>query len=246
MMMSKENMIESAKEFIGEKMKQNDPSHDWTHVERVYRNAMHIAEQERTINKLEFDLEVVQLAALFHDLVDFKYDHDSAKSLDEVAHDRLADFFRHFPSFPSNKINHIHYIIMNISWRKELEADQLGISQKLTPELKIVRDADRLDAIGAIGVGRCFAFAGHKRRPFYECHESLMRMANQTMENGEMMSYEKYNEQTVRNEGGTLGHFYEKLFFIAERMQTETGKKLASQRHDFMKSFVKQFYNEIV
>lgn len=238
--MSTENMIEAAKEFIGEKMKQNDPSHDRTHVERVYRNAMHIAEQERT--KLDFDLEVVQLAALFHDLVDFKYDHDAAKSLDEVARERLGDFFRHFPSFPPTKIDHIRYIIMNISWRKELE---LGGSQKLTPELKIVRDADRLDAIGAIGVGRCFAFSGNRRRPFYECRrESLM--SRTVDDGGEMMSYEEYNEQTVRNGGDTLGHFYEKLFFIAERMQTETGKKLAIQRHDFMKSFVKQFYNEIL
>lgn len=239
-------MIESAKEFIKEKMKKNDPSHDWMHVERVYRNAMHIAEQERTLSNNNFDLEVVQLAALFHDLVDFKYDHDAGKSLDEVAHDRLADFFRNFPTFPGAKIEHVHYIIMNISWRKELEAEQMGITQKLTTELKIVRDADRLDAIGAIGVGRCFAFSGHKRRPFYESHQSLEGMMGQTMENGEMISYEKYNQQAVRNEGGTLGHFYEKLFFIAERMQTETGKQLAHERHEFMKTFVKQFYNEIL
>lgn len=238
-------MIESAKEFIREKMKKNDPSHDWLHVERVYRNAVYIAEEEREMNKLVFDLEVVKLAALFHDLVDFKYDHDVGKGLETVCRERLAEFFASFPMYPANKIELIQYIIMNISWRKELEAEQTGRTQELSAELKIVRDADRLDAIGAIGVGRCFAFAGHKQRPFYASRQEVNELVGDGDTDGPL-TYDKYNQQTVRNEGSTIGHFYDKLFFIAERMQTDTGKRLARDRHEFMNAFVQQFSREIV
>lgn len=244
--MEKENLIESAKEFIREQMKKNDPSHDYLHVERVYRNAIHIAEAEKS-KYGQIDMDVVKLAALFHDLVDFKYDHDHGdvhKSLDDIAHERLEAFFKQFETFPSDKVEHIHYIVMNVSWRKELEALQKGIAQKLTPELCIVRDADRLDAIGAIGVARCLSYSGHKKRPYYEPSE-IEWMRRQGANGGDLMSYEEYNKQTAHNQGSALGHFYDKLFFIADRMQTDTGKRLAKERNDFMKTFVEQFLHEM-
>ncbi len=147
------NLIESAKETVRDLMKHNDPSHDWYHVERVWKNAKYIAEQERILNKeLDFDMEIVELAALFHDIVDFKYEHDKNRDLKDIALERLSPFFTK-NSYPLNKIEKIIYIILNISWRKELEQREKLILD-IPFELKIVRDSDRLDAIGAIGIAR--------------------------------------------------------------------------------------------
>lgn len=217
-------------------MKKNDPSHDWYHVERVYKNALYIAEQEKMNNKMEYDLEIVKLGALFHDLVDFKYDYDKTRSLEEICRERLGEFFKNF-NYPDEKREKILHIILNVSWRKELEAIQKGISQdNISNELKIVRDADRLDSIGAIGIARCFAFSGHKLR---ELHiPDLKPNIN--------ITYEQYNNQSIKNEGAAINHFYEKLIHIKDRMQTDTGKRLAQQRHDYMVGYLKQFDNELI
>ena len=152
--MKSSDLIESAKEVVKDLLKDNDPSHDWCHVERVWKNAVYIAEQESLLNKdLKFDMEVVELAALFHDVVDFKYDHDKGKDMKDIAHERLGPFFAQF-NYPSEKVEQIIYIILNISWRKELEQKEKLIVD-IPVELKIVRDSDRLDAIGAIGIARC-------------------------------------------------------------------------------------------
>jgi uncharacterized protein len=145
---NKENLIEAARVFVKGFMKKNDPSHDWYHVERVYQNALYIAGQERLKNNLlELDLEIVQLGALFHDLVDFKYDYDAARSLEEIARERLEDFFRDF-NYPVEKREKLLHVILNVSWRKELESIQKGISQDNLPgELRVVRDSDRLDSV---------------------------------------------------------------------------------------------------
>ena len=152
----KENLIEAAKKHVQELMKSNDPSHDWYHVERVYKNACYLAEQESLLNKdLHLDLNVIELAALFHDIVDFKYDHEKLISLEEIANERLNNFFTNYKEeLSEEQIKKIIFIILNISWRKELEADQN--QENIMHELKIVRDADRLDAIGAVGIARCF------------------------------------------------------------------------------------------
>ncbi len=147
--MKNTNLIESAKETVKSLMQHNDPSHDWCHVERVWKNAVYIAEKEKSLNKeIEFDMDVVELAALFHDVVDFKYEHDKPKSMEEIAIERLTPYFVK-NDYPKNKIDKILYIIMNISWRKELEQKEKLVSD-IPIELKIVRDADRLDAIGAV------------------------------------------------------------------------------------------------
>lgn len=225
----KSDIIEAAENFTKNFMKNNDPSHDWYHVERVYKNAIYIAEQEKSLNnELDFDLEIVKLAALFHDVVDFKYDHDKSKSLDEIANERLSEVFSPY-EYPKEKIDKVLHIILNISWRKELEKSQN--SQDIPIELKIVRDADRLDAIGAVGVARCMAFSGAKNRPIFI--EGVKPIIN--------MTAEQYNNQTIKNESTAINHFYEKLLLIKDKMQTETGKRLAQQRHDFMIKYLEQF-----
>lgn len=224
------SIIESAKEFVKELMKTNDPSHDWYHVERVWKNAVYIAQQERILNKdLVFDMEIVELAALFHDAVDFKYDNDQNRDLKDIACERLNSFFEKH-SYPKEKIEKILYIILNISWRKELEQKEKKITD-IPVELKIVRDSDRLDAIGAIGVARCFAFSGAKYRPFYI----------EDVEPIKDMTAEQYNKQTLLNKSTAINHFYEKLLLIKEKIQTSTGLKMAEQRHEFMELFLKQF-----
>lgn len=228
------DILNAARSHVQELMKNNDPSHDWHHVERVYKNALHLYETEKASNDgLELDLLVIQLAALFHDVVDFKYEHSKSKSLDEIAHERLSDFFNKFQSVCTNEQKEkIIYIIMNISWRKELEA---GNKQIITHELRIVRDADRLDAIGAVGVARCMAFSAAKMRPFFI--EELKPIHE--------MTAEEYNRQTIKNQSTAINHFYEKLLLIKDKMQTETGKNLAKQRHDFMQLYLNQFDREI-
>lgn len=228
------DIIESAKDFVKDMMKNNDPSHDWYHVERVYKNAIYIIEQENLLNnnQLNYDLEVIQLASLFHDVVDFKYDFKENKSLDEIAKERLNLFFKKF-DYPQDKIDKIVYIVLNISWRKELEAGNK--SNDLPIELKVVRDADRLDAIGAVGVARCLVFSGARDRPIYiEDQNPILNM-----------TAEQYNQQTIQNKSTAINHFYEKLLLIKDRMQTETGKKLAEQRHEFMISYLNQFHLEV-
>ena len=228
------DIIESAKEFVKEMMKNNDPSHDWYHVERVYKNALHIIEQENILNnnQLKYDLEIIKLASLFHDVVDFKYDFKENKSLDEIAQERLNQFFDKF-NYPQENVDKIVYIVLNISWRKELESG--NNCTDLPIELKVVRDADRLDAIGAVGVARCLVFSGARDRPIYiEDQNPIINM-----------TAEQYNQQTIQNKSTAINHFYEKLLLIKDRMQTETGKKLAQQRHDFMLSFLNQFHLEV-
>ena len=165
-------IVEAAKLHAQELLKSNDPSHDWHHVERVYKNAVYLADKEKE-NKP--DMEIVELAALFHDAVDFKYDHDKGKSLEVIAHERLDEFFGRF-KYPEAKVNAVIDIILNISWRKELEQKTSNGVKKPSIELGIVRDADRLDAIGAVGVARCFAYSGASK--FYNLYIFFLILVN--------------------------------------------------------------------
>lgn len=230
--MKESNILREAREKVQELMKNNDPSHDWFHVERVYRNAMYLydLESQRLFNRgVNLDLLVIQIAALFHDIADFKYEYNNIMDPKEILEERLGDFFKRFESeCTKEQKNEIFHIILNISWRKELEMkDTVDISH----ELKIVRDADRLDAIGAIGIARCMAFSGIKKRPFYD--DNIKPIFE--------MTAEEYNKQTIKNQSTAVNHFYEKLLLIKDKMQTETGKKMALQRHEFMEAYLKQF-----
>lgn len=200
--------------FVKEKLQNAEGGHDWFHIERVYNNALLIADSEKC------DLEVVKLAALLHDIADSKF-HDG----DESIGPKIAREFLILQDIAEEKINHIISIIENMSFKGgRFEA------KFHSKELEIVQDADRLDAIGAIGIARAFNYGGFKNRPLY----------NPNIQPNLNMSKEEYKN----SESPTLNHFYEKLLLLKDKMNTETGKKIAQKRHDFMVIFLGQFYAE--
>ena len=200
--------------FVKEKLQNAEGGHDWFHIERVYNNALLIADSEKC------DLEVVKLAALLHDIADSKF-HDG----DESIGPKIAREFLILQDIADDKINHIISIIENMSFKGgRFEA------KFHSKELEIVQDADRLDAIGAIGIARAFNYGGFKNRPLY----------NPNIQPNLNMSKEEYKN----SESPTLNHFYEKLLLLKDKMNTETGKKIAQKRHDFMVTFLGQFYAE--
>ncbi|CAM3762994.1 HD domain-containing protein [Flavobacterium cucumis] len=200
--------------FVKEKLQNAEGGHDWFHIERVYNNALLIADSEKC------DLEVVKLAALLHDIADSKF-HDG----DESIGPKIAREFLILQDIADDKINHIISIIENMSFKGgRFEA------KFHSKELEIVQDADRLDAIGAIGIARAFNYGGFKNRPLY----------NPNIQPNLNMSKEEYKN----SESPTLNHFYEKLLLLKDKMNTETGKKIAQKRHDFMVIFLGQFYAE--
>jgi uncharacterized protein len=231
--MKQRSIIQSAITLVKSLMKSNDPSHDWYHVERVWKNALNIASNEKKMSE-NLDMLVVELAALFHDAVDFKYDQcETTKDERVLIENRLSSFFKdHSDEVTNNQKESIIHIIMNISWRKELEMN--ASNQTVSNEMKIVRDADRLEAIGAIGIARAFAYTGAKMRPFYveDCDPNVNITAKE------------YNQQSLKNQSTAINHFYEKLLLIKSKIQTETGKVMAQERHDFMIQYLKQFNSE--
>ena len=200
--------------FVKEKLQDAEGGHDWFHVERVYNNALLIADEEIC------DLEVVKLAALLHDVADSKF-HNG----DESIGPKIAREFLVSQSVAEEKINHIVGIIENMSFKGGNFEKQFH-----SKELEIVQDADRLDAIGAIGIARTFNYGGFKNRPLY----------NPNIQPNMHMNKEEYKN----SESPTLNHFYEKLLLLKDKMNTETGKKIAQKRHDFMVTFLSQFYSE--
>ena len=200
--------------FVKEQLQNAEGGHDWFHVERVYNNALSIAEEETC------DLQVVKLAALLHDIADSKF-HNG----DEAIGPKMAREFLVAQSVAEETINHVIAIIENISFKG-------GNFEKefTSKELEIVQDADRLDAIGAIGIARAFNYGGFKNRALYD--PNIQPNLN--------MSKEEYK----KSETPTLNHFYEKLLLLKDKMNTESGKKIAKKRHDFMVSYLSQFYSE--
>ena len=209
-----QNIIESTIAFVKEKLEGAEAGHDWFHIERVWKLSKKIAQNE-TCN-----LEVVELAALLHDIADPKF-HNG----DEELAIKISREFLESQNAEALIIDQVLYIIKNISFKNRSE-----IAENPPVELQIVQDADRLDAIGAIGIARTFNFGGFKNNLMY--HPDIEPKLNQTKE-----EYKKSN-------GTTINHFYEKLLLLKDLMNTETGKKLAEDRHDFMLSFLKQFYHE--
>lgn len=208
------SLIENTIAFVKEKLKDAEGGHDWFHMERVYKNALLIAEGE------ECDITVVQLGALLHDIADSKF-HDG----DEKVGPKVAREFLKSQSVSEAIILHVIAIIENISFKG-------GNFEKTfhSKELEIVQDADRLDALGAIGIARTFNYGGFKNRTLY--NPEILPNLN--------MSKEEYK----KSEAPTLNHFYEKLLLLAAKMNTETGKKIAQERHRFMEVFLEQFYAE--
>ncbi|AZI34237.1 HD domain-containing protein [Kaistella carnis] len=209
-----QNIIESTVAFVKEKLEGAEAGHDWFHIERVWKLSKKIAQNE-TCN-----LEVVELAALLHDIADPKF-HNG----DEELAIKISREFLESQNADTPIIDQVLFIIKNISFKNRNE-----IAENPPIELQIVQDADRLDAIGAIGIARTFNFGGFKNNLMY--HPEIEPKLNQTKE-----EYKKSN-------GTTINHFYEKLLLLKDLMNTETGKKLAEDRHNFMLSFLKQFYHE--
>jgi len=190
--------------------------HDWFHIERVRNVALAIAREERA------DLFVVELAALLHDVADWKFaggDHEAGP--------RAASEWLISMGVPQATIEHVTAIIAGLSFKGA------GVQTPMTTiEGQCVQDADRLDAIGAIGIARAFAYGGHKGRALYDPAVPPESHA----------SFEAYKKNT----GPTINHFYEKLLLLKDRMNTETGKRLASERHVVLEEFLEEFFAEWV
>ncbi|SEM12585.1 uncharacterized protein SAMN05421856_101247 [Chryseobacterium taichungense] len=208
------NLIENTVEFVKEKLKGAEAGHDWYHIERVWKLSKNIAETE------ECNIEVVELGALLHDIADPKF-HNG----DETVALKVSREFLENQDAPEGIIEKVLFIIKNISFKNRAEAPE-----HLPIELKIVQDADRIDAIGAIGIARTFNFGGFKNNLMYD--PEIKPKLN--------MSKEEYK----KSDGTTVNHFYEKLLLLKDLMNTRKGKEIATKRHDFMLQFLDQFYKE--
>lgn len=200
--------------FVKEQLAGAEGGHDWFHIERVYKNAILIANEEQC------DLVILQLAALLHDIADSKF-HGG----DESIGPKTARIFLESIAIPVETIDHVIKIIENISFKGGKVARDFS-----SIELDIVQDADRLDAIGAIGIARAFNYGGFKNRALYDPNIA----PNTTM------TKEEYKNSSAP----TLNHFYEKLLLLKDKMNTVTGKKIAQERHRYMEGFLAQFYAE--
>lgn len=207
-------IIEKTVEMVKEKFMGEGSGHDWWHIYRVWQNAKHIAQYERC-NK-----EIVELGALLHDIADWKFNEG-----DEKAGGREARKWLQGLKVDEAVIRQVCYIIDNISFKGA------GVKNAMeTIEGKIVQDADRLDAIGAVGIARTFAYGGNKNREMY--NPEVKPVLHQ--------SFEEYK----KSESHTINHFYEKLLLLKDMMNTERGKVIAKGRHKYMEGFLEQFYGE--
>ena len=194
---------------------ENDFSgHDWHHILRVYQNSLHIQSIEGG------NLEIVSLGALLHDISDHKMNGGQINKGGEEASKILFEI-----GYDHSIIDQVAQLVDNVSYKGANVSDKA-----ISIEQQIVQDADRLDAIGAIGIARAFAFGGNKNRPIYS------PKVNPVLHN----SFEQY----AHSKSHTINHFYEKLLLLKDRMHTETGKKMAAERHEYMEKFLKQFYKE--
>ncbi|MZH05116.1 MAG: HD domain-containing protein [Nitrospinae bacterium] len=208
------SIISKTCEFVESKLAGEGSGHDWWHIFRVWTLARKIAVEEKA------QLEIVELGALLHDIADWKF-HDGDDSIGPA----MAREFLNSHNVDPDLSDSVVEIISTVSYKGA------GVATPMkTLEGKIVQDADRLDAIGALGIARTFAYGGYKNRLIYHPDEKPVLHE----------SYEDYK----KNEGHTINHFYEKLLLLKERMNTNTGKKIAEGRHQFMQSYLDQFYRE--
>ncbi|MCL8008027.1 HD domain-containing protein [Gelidibacter japonicus] len=212
--MTEDLKIDKTINFVKKQLKNAEGGHDWFHIERVYKNALLIAKNE------DVDLFIVQLGALLHDIADSKF-HDGDETVGpKVAHEFLSEIH-----VDTSVIDHVINIIKNISFGGGNELQKFH-----SPELDVVQDADRLDALGAIGIARTFNYGGFKNRLLYD--PSIPPNLD--------MSKEEYKASNAP----TINHFYEKLLLLKDMMNTDTGHKIALERHQFMELFLEQFYAE--
>lgn len=208
------DLIQKTKIFVQQQLENAEGGHDWFHILRVYNNALLIAQNESC------NLEIVQLGALLHDIADSKFHHG-----DETIGPKIARDFLELEKVDPEVVRQVVLIIENISFKGGNFAKTFN-----SIELDIVQDADRLDAIGAIGIARTFNYGGFKNRALYN-PDILPNLS---------MTKEEYK----KNEAPTINHFYEKLLLLKDKMNTITGKEIAQKRHEYMESFLAQFYDE--
>ncbi|MDO3694467.1 HD domain-containing protein [Wenyingzhuangia sp. chi5] len=208
------SLIDNTIAFVKEQLHNAEGGHDWFHIERVYKNSLLIAKTE------DCNLQIVSLGALLHDIADAKFNDG-----DETIGPKVARDFLKSQQVEEFVIEHVIKIIENISFKGGKERQNFS-----SKELEVVQDADRLDAIGAIGIARAFNYGGFKNRGMYD--PEIKPNLNMT------------KEEYKNSKAPTINHFYEKLLLLKDRMNTETGKSIAKERHQFMEIFLKQFYDE--
>jgi uncharacterized protein len=200
--------------YVKKELTHAEGGHDWWHIQRVWQLARHIGSKENV------DMLVVELGALLHDIADSKF-HNG----DETVGPEKARAFLQSIDAPESVTKHVVSIIQNISFKGGNHRPDF-----CSPELAVVQDADRLDALGAIGIARTFNYGGFKNRPMYDPSVT----PNMTMT----------KEQYKQSLAPTINHFYEKLLLLKDRMNTTTAKEMAEERHRFMEQFLDQFYRE--
>ena len=211
---SSEEIISNTIAFVKEELQNAEGGHDWFHIERVYKNAMLISETEKV------DKTVVVLGALLHDIADSKF-HGG----DESVGPKKARQFLNSQNISEETIEHIIKIIENVSFKGGNKHQKFH-----SKELGVVQDADRLDALGAIGIARTFNYGGFKNRKLYD--PEIKPNLNMTA------------SEYKASDAPTINHFYEKLLLLKQLMNTKTGRKIAEERHQFMETFLQQFYAE--
>lgn len=213
--MNHEIIIKNTTEFVKETLKGAEGGHDWFHIQRVLNNANLIAKEE------DVNTFIVALGALLHDIADAKF-YDG----DESIGPKKARAFLESQQVDEETIIHVENIIKYISFKSSLDATKPFTS----PELRVIQDADRLDAIGAIGIARCFNYGGFKNRALY--NPEITPNLNMT------------KEEYKKSSSPTINHFYEKLLLLKDKMNTKTGRQIAADRHKYMQGFLEQFYSE--
>lgn len=212
--LSEQDIIAQTEQYVQKVLMGEGTGHDWWHIHRVRTLARTIAKNERA------NLFVVELAALLHDIADWKFHNGNQEIGPQTARAWLSSLHVDLAD-----INHVCTIIKDISYKGAHVATPMK-----SLEGEIVQDADRLDALGAIGIARCFAFGGSRHQVIYDPSQKPIMHA----------SFEEYQAKS----NITINHFYEKLLLLKDRMNTVTGKKIAQERHTFMELFLNQFYTE--
>lgn len=208
-------MIEKTISFVKESLAGAEGGHDWFHIERVLKTARYLHDKEGA-----GDLLTIELAALLHDISDAKFNGG-----DDELGSRLAFDFLVKEGLDQERLEHIQDIIRHVSFKGGFPQDHIK-----SIEFQIVQDADRLDAIGAIGIARAFNYGGFKNRPIHDPQKGLQTY--------------KDSKAYHKSDAPTINHFYEKLLKLKDLMNTKSGKQMAEERHQYMLAFLDQFYNE--
>jgi len=214
LMVNNKELVSTVALQIKQKFIVESSGHDWWHIYRVWKMAQRIGKAEKA------DMFIVELAALLHDVADWKFHNGDETVGPAMAHEMLS-----VHGVPNNTIAHVSTIIAEVSFKGA------GVDTKpSTLEGKVVQDADRLDAIGAVGIARTFAYGGHKGRLLYD---PAVRPSRH-------MTKEEY----MKSESHTINHFYEKLLLLKDLMNTKEAKRIANKRHMFMKDYLEHFFDE--